>query len=224
MQDKMLTPRLRSSVLLQNQNSSSSNIGSMKTVVGVGYHFITLNSTRGLRILSETGTEGRKKGPSHSPLKKFTNTHFSRKKATHYPRIVIGQGQDKSKENMKPHQDHPEVEFHTGVLLEEQRNQILAEGNSEILMHESSAERSEDAIRELGRLIRSQHIGICHRDREYEASRLHAELQNREKAHQDARVKAIQEVEELKEICSSRPEELREDDFPEANCGKASPQ
>ena len=46
-----------------------------------------------------------------------------------------------------------------------------SEGKSEILGHESRAERSADAIRELGRQLRSQHIEIYHGDQEYEAAR-----------------------------------------------------
>ena len=46
-----------------------------------------------------------------------------------------------------------EAEFQTGEFLEDRRNQILSEGKSEMLMHESRAERSAHAIRELGRQL-----------------------------------------------------------------------
>ena len=49
-------------------------------------------------------------------------------------------------------------------LLEKQWAQILAERKSEILMHESRAERSADAFRDLGRQLRSQRIEINHGD------------------------------------------------------------
>ena len=64
-----------------------------------------------------------------------------------------------------------EAEFQTGEFLEERRNQILSEGKSEMLMHESRAERSAHAIRELGRQLRSQHVEIYHRAQENEESR-----------------------------------------------------
>ena len=87
---------------------------------------------------------------------------------------------------------------HGRTLLEEQRNQILSEGKSEILLQDSR-KRSVDAIRELGRQLRSQKMEIYHRHQQCETSRreqawLHSELQSCEKGHRDARIKAVQEV------------------------------
>ena len=44
-----------------------------------------------------------------------------------------------------------EAECHTGLLLEEERNQILSEAESERITQESRAERSDDVIREVNR-------------------------------------------------------------------------
>ena len=117
---------------------------------------------------------------------------------------------------MKPYQDSRKRN------LEGQRKEILSEENFEILLTEkSTAERAANAIPNMDRQLRSQHVEIYHRDQNYEASRreetlLHAELQGREKAHRDARIKNTQGVEELKEICCSEaegPQELRADAF-----------
>ena len=119
-----------------------------------------------------------------------------------------------------------------GVLLGKQRNPVLSEDESEILVHESRAECAANAIRDLDRQLRAQDIEIYHGDQEYEALRreqtwLRAELQSREKAPRDARINTVQDVEELTEVCCARAEgtrEFREDDFPDTNCRKASPQ
>ena len=99
-------------------------------------------------------------------------------------------------------------------------------------MHESRAECAANAIRDLDRQLRSQDIQIYHGVQEYEALRreqawLRAELQSREKAPRDARINTVEDVEELTEVCCAKAErtrEFREDDFPDTNCRKASPQ
>ena len=85
----------------------------------------------------------------------------------------------------------------------------------EILLQDPSAEHAAHAIQNLSTQLRSQHKKIYHRGQEYKVSRreqalLHAELQNRERAHQDARIKIIQEVEELNEICCSRADRTQD--------------
>ena len=50
------------------------------------------------------------------------------------------------------------AEFHRGLLLEEQRNQILLASRCDIIMQESGAERADDDIRELNRQIRDHRM------------------------------------------------------------------
>ena len=50
------------------------------------------------------------------------------------------------------------AEIHTGLLLEEQRNQILLAAQGDIIMQGSGAERADDAIRELNRQIRDHRM------------------------------------------------------------------
>ena len=98
---------------------------------------------------------------------------------------------------MKSYQDS-EAEFHTGVLLEAQRNQIPSKENFEMLLQETRAERAAGAIRELNRQLRSQQVEICHRDQEYDASRReHAELKAVRKLIEMLVLKTVQEVDEF---------------------------
>ena len=79
--------------------------------------------------------------------------------------LTISQEKTQSKENMKPYRDS-EKEFHTGVLLEQYRNQTLSEENFKIIPLESRAQRAKFAIQNLDRQLLSQHIEIYHRDQE----------------------------------------------------------
>ena len=66
-------PRPRSRVVLKQQNASSSKIGSMKTVVGVGYDLRT-SSERVVNSVCERQRR-RKKIPGHSALEQATKSH-----------------------------------------------------------------------------------------------------------------------------------------------------
>ena len=75
----------------------------MKTVVGVEYCLRT-SSSRKLWNIVCAGQRRQKKVPSHKKLpraapshSKPLSNHFSKKKASHYPRIVIGQGPRQSR-------------------------------------------------------------------------------------------------------------------------------
>ena len=65
---------------------------------------------------------------------------------------------------------HSEAEFHTGLLLEEQRIQIFSEAKSGRNMQESRSERADCAIRELNRQIQSHRMDIYHADQGYATS------------------------------------------------------
>ena len=104
-----------------------------------------------------------------------------------------------------------EAEYHTKLLFQGQRTQILPEARSDMNM----------TLREVNGQIRSHRMEPYHRNQEYEASRRAqgcpiAELQNRERAQQDDRVRTIQEMKELKDICCVlrlRVQESRTDEF-----------
>ena len=70
-------------------------------------------------------------------------------------------------------------------------------------------------LRKLNGQIRSHRVEPYHRDQDYEASRRAqacsiTELQNCEKAQQENRMKTIQEMKELKDICFSEAERVQE--------------
>ena len=99
------------------------------------------------------------------------------------------------------------------LILERDREQLLAEAKSEILRHEYWADLAEKNICELKRQIDSQAVEIGHTRTGYEQSRreqalLHEELADRERALLDSRVRSIQKLEEFK-----RDQEFRLEEF-----------
>ena len=99
------------------------------------------------------------------------------------------------------------------IILEREKEQLLAEAKSEILRHEYRADLAEKKICELKRQIDSQALEMGHVRTGYEQSRreqalLHEELADRERALRDSRVGGIQELEELK-----REQEFRLEEF-----------
>ena len=99
------------------------------------------------------------------------------------------------------------------LILERDREQLLAEAKSEISRHEYWADLAEKNICELKRQIDSQAVEIGHTRTGYEQSRreqalLHEELADRERALLDSRVRSIQKLEELK-----RDQEFRLEEF-----------
>ena len=88
------------------------------------------------------------------------------------------------------------------IILEREKEQLLAEAKSEILRHEYRADLAENKTCELKRQIGSQAVEIGH-TRGYEQSRreqalLHEELADRERAICDSRVRSVQKLEELR--------------------------
>ena len=89
------------------------------------------------------------------------------------------------------------------IILEKEKEQMLAEAKSEILRHEYRADVAEHNICELKRQIDSQAVEIGHTRTGYEQSRreqalLHEELAHRERALRDTRIRSIQKLKELK--------------------------
>ena len=89
------------------------------------------------------------------------------------------------------------------LALEEQRDHLLAEANSEVLKQECGADFLDCSIRELRRPIHSSRMEIDHTNLGCETSRraqarLHEEVAQRERALQETHIKSIHGVEELK--------------------------
>ena len=83
--------------------------------------------------------------------------------------------------------------FQFRIILEREKEQLLAEAKSEILRHKYRADLAENNICELKRQIDSQAMEIGHTRTGYEQSRreqalLHEELADREGARRDTRV------------------------------------
>ena len=101
------------------------------------------------------------------------------------------------------------------IILEREKEQLLAEAKSEILRHEYRADLAENNNCELQRQIDSQAVKIGPTRTGYEQSRreqalLHEELADRERALRDTRIGSIQKLEELKRDQEFRLEEFKE--------------
>ena len=96
------------------------------------------------------------------------------------------------------------------LLLERQKEQILAEVRSEIQKHELQAESDKRSIQELTGIIDSQRMEIEHTFTGCEQSRRDQLLLQEELSEQnrDLRVNSLHEMEELKRV-----QELRVDEF-----------
>ena len=64
------------------------------------------------------------------------------------------------KEKRQHHRKLSEAEYHTRLLLEEQRNQILSEAKYEMNIQELKRESANMALRELNRQVRSHHVDL----------------------------------------------------------------
>ena len=130
------------------------------------------------------------------------------------------------KEKRQPYQDSLKRSIIRDYFLKIQRitfclkhdpNPILSEARSEMHMQELKTKTADIALRELNR----QFILIVWSTTIRENSRreqawLQAELENRERAHQENPIRTFQEVEELKHICcteAGRTQQLRVDDL-----------
>ena len=99
------------------------------------------------------------------------------------------------------------------ILLERQKEQILAEVRSEIQKHELQAESDKRSIQELTGIIDSQRMEIDHTLTGCEQSRrdqllLQEELSEQNRDLRETRIKSLHEMEELKRV-----QELRIDEF-----------
>ena len=99
------------------------------------------------------------------------------------------------------------------ILLERQKEQILAEVRSEIQKHELQAESDKRSIQELTGIIDSQRMDIDHTITGCEQSRrdqlpLQEELSEQHRDLRETRIKSLHGMEELKRV-----QELRVDEF-----------
>ena len=99
------------------------------------------------------------------------------------------------------------------LVLEEQRDHLLAEAKSEIFKQECKVDSLNTCIREFQRqahsnLLEMDYVKYRYEESRREQARLHEELAQREKALRDTRIRNIHEVEELK-----RAQEMRIDEF-----------
>ena len=83
------------------------------------------------------------------------------------------------------------------------KNLILSEAKSEATMQELKADSADFPFRELSRHIQAHRMELYHANHVFENSRreeacLQAELENRERAHRETRMRTFQEVEESK--------------------------
>ena len=106
------------------------------------------------------------------------------------------------------------MESNTRALLEEQRNQFIAQAKFEILLQ---ATKVKNAVQSLQRQLRSQDTELYIKSRDCEASRqeqalMRTELQSRERAFGNLLLLRCKEMEALKEILlfSSRPGSIGE--------------
>ena len=118
------------------------------------------------------------------------------------------------KESTAPSSKLSEAEYHTRLLLEEQRNQILSEARSEMNVQEFLKKKKKSAdmvLRESNRQIHSHRMGLYQANQVYENSRreqipLFAEMENRERDVQESRIRTLQAIEELTKICCTEAE------------------
>ena len=99
------------------------------------------------------------------------------------------------------------------MLLERQKEQILAEVRTEIWKHEFQAESDRRSIQELSGIMESQRREIDHSIASDEQLRrdqllLQEQLSEQHRDLREARIKSLHEMEELKRV-----QELRVDEF-----------
>ena len=92
-----------------------------------------------------------------------------------------------------------EAEYHARLLLEAQRNHQLSEARSEMKMQESRLESADRALRESDLQIQSQRLELYQASGYYRREKdwLFSDLEERERILQEARMRALQEMEEL---------------------------
>ena len=102
---------------------------------------------------------------------------------------------------------------HARILLERQKEQILAEVRSEIQKHELQAESDKRSIQELTGIIDSQRMEIDHTIKGCDQFRrdqllLPEELSEQDRALRETRIKNMQDMEELQKSHVLKVEEL----------------
>ena len=114
-----------------------------------------------------------------------------------------------------------EAEYRTILLLEEQKNYLLSEALSKLDMQELRVERAHRALQESGLQLHSQRMELYQENQLFdhskrEKNRLCTELDRRERVLQEDRMRTLQEIEELKNMCcteAARAKQLRMDEL-----------
>ena len=104
----------------------------------------------------------------------------------------------------------------SGVILERQKEQILAEVRSEIQKHEFHADCDRRSIQELNGIIESQRREIAHTIAGDEQLRrdqllLHEQLSEQNRDLREAEIKSLYEMEEMKRVKSQESMNFREE-------------
>ena len=101
------------------------------------------------------------------------------------------------------------------ILLERQKEEILAQVRSEIQKHELQAESDERSIQELSGIIDSQRMEIGHTITGCDQSRrdqlLQEELSEQNRALRETRIRNMRDMEELQKSHVLKDEELQEE-------------
>ena len=136
-------------------------------------------------------------------LPQWFRTKESRVKK-HFPvEKAFPQDINQFKEKVKLHSGSLTRKMAATLVLEEQRDHLLAEAKSEILKQECKVYLLNTSIREFQRQSHSNRLEIVYASHGYEESRreqarLHEELTQREKALRETHIRSTHEVEKLK--------------------------
>ena len=99
------------------------------------------------------------------------------------------------------------------ILLERQKEQILADFRAEIRKHEFQADSDERSIQELSGIVESQqreidHTLACDEQLRRDQQLLHEQLSAQNRDHREAHMKSLHEREELKRFQGLRCDEF----------------
>ena len=108
-----------------------------------------------------------------------------------------------------------EAEYHTRLLLEEQKNHVFSEARSELNLQEERVESAGRALHESHLQLHFQCMGLHQANQLSDHPKklkdwLCTELEKRERALQENRMKNLQETEELKKLCCTEAERAQQ--------------
>ena len=128
---------------------------------------------------------------------------YSQKKKSSRDRDYPQLQADKAAEGEEPALSNlSDAGYHARLLLEKQRNQVVSEARSEMNLHELRVERGDMALREENLQILSRRMELHRANQSHEHSRRdrvwhRTELEERERALQETRMRTVQEIEEF---------------------------